>query len=501
MLDSMILTNISIYGLALLMMKAVVVLVIARAVTDSLAYNSSGLRFSVWLLSIIILAVIPLLTFLLPPWYAFEIDLSSAHSVVQDGQASSLTFANALLGAYFVVMLARLMYLAYQLLRTAWITAIAKEDKDAWSAYKPWHDKRIKIKRTEKIQSAFTWGWIRPVILLPKNAISWSDAEKIMVLQHEFTHVKRMDWLAQLLAQLVAILYWPVPGIGAALQEMSLEAERACDDEVLRLGAEPADYAGLLVRHARQNVLQAGVALAKSSELADRVKHIINAYVDRAGEQGAIRIFTVAALVIALPLSSVNALGVIHSENVISGMTVFPIVAYKVEKKEPEKEDNFSRYEKPVRPMAIERPPTWSPVVTNRSDLPAIEKALIHPDVENKEVSEIRISREDVQAVPIEHVKPKYPVYALRRGIEGRVLIGFDITEKGSIQNPKVIESSPPGVFDKAVIKALEKNKFKPASSYQQPISIKGVQQEYIFRVEGIDTARPITIGDERAGS
>lgn len=66
------------------------------------------------------------------------------------------------------------------------------------------------------------------------------------------------------------------------------------------------------------------------------------------------------------------------------------------------------------------------------------------------------------EVVPIVRVSPTYPAEALNNKQEGWVKIKFDITPQGTVDDPYIIESQPPKVFDRAAIEAILKFKFKP---------------------------------------
>jgi protein TonB len=64
--------------------------------------------------------------------------------------------------------------------------------------------------------------------------------------------------------------------------------------------------------------------------------------------------------------------------------------------------------------------------------------------------------------VPISRVSPEYPREARRKGIDnGRVVARLNIDEKGNVTDVKVVESSPPRIFDREVIDALMQWKFQ----------------------------------------
>jgi TonB family protein len=58
---------------------------------------------------------------------------------------------------------------------------------------------------------------------------------------------------------------------------------------------------------------------------------------------------------------------------------------------------------------------------------------------------------------PTMRIEPTYPVQAAKEGVEGAVLLKFDINAQGNTENIQVISSSPESTFDNAAITALEK--------------------------------------------
>ncbi len=88
------------------------------------------------------------------------------------------------------------------------------------------------------------FGLFRPVLVLPEGITQrLTRAQLDAVVAHEMCHVRRRDNLTAALHMVVEALFWFHPlvwWLGARLIE---ERERACDEEVLRLGNEPQVYA------------------------------------------------------------------------------------------------------------------------------------------------------------------------------------------------------------------------------------------------------------------
>jgi bla regulator protein BlaR1 len=88
------------------------------------------------------------------------------------------------------------------------------------------------------------YGFLRPVLLLPEGIVERvSHVQLDAILTHEFCHVRRKDNLTATIHMAVQAIFWFHPltwWIGARLVD---ERERACDEEVLRLGFKPNVYA------------------------------------------------------------------------------------------------------------------------------------------------------------------------------------------------------------------------------------------------------------------
>ncbi|MCS0356513.1 energy transducer TonB [Vibrio diabolicus] len=66
------------------------------------------------------------------------------------------------------------------------------------------------------------------------------------------------------------------------------------------------------------------------------------------------------------------------------------------------------------------------------------------------------------QALPLYRVDPRYPSKALKRRVEGYVIMRFTIDATGRPKDIEVIEAEPQRMFEREAIRALKKWKYQP---------------------------------------
>ena len=109
----------------------------------------------------------------------------------------------------------------------------------------------VRLKSHPEVLVPLTWGWRRPVVLLPEGSDSWTDDERASALFHELSHVKRADFLVMLLVRASLALFWWNPLCWIVYRELQKEQEIACDELVLSAGIRPSTYAATLLAFRR----------------------------------------------------------------------------------------------------------------------------------------------------------------------------------------------------------------------------------------------------------
>jgi hypothetical protein len=163
-------------------------------------------------------------------------------------------------------------------------------------------NRHIEVLLHENVDVPFTYGLLRPAILLPNAATLWSRIELQRVLVHELEHIKRGDWVTQVMARVVCSVYWFQPLVWIAWRQICLEAERACDDAVV-IRTEHTDYAEQLVGLARRlskTLPPPVLSMANRSDLSRRISSILDSKQarGRAGLRWTIPVLACSAVVI-----------------------------------------------------------------------------------------------------------------------------------------------------------------------------------------------------------
>jgi protein TonB len=97
--------------------------------------------------------------------------------------------------------------------------------------------------------------------------------------------------------------------------------------------------------------------------------------------------------------------------------------------------------------------------------------------------TDILIAASDTDVIPIVRVNPQYPLRASERGIEGWVEVRFTISKLGTVKDPRVINSHPSSIFDRAALKAIRKWKYNPKIEDGEPMERPGVNVRLKFEL------------------
>jgi len=138
---------------------------------------------------------------------------------------------------------------------------------------------RVRILSSPALFEPAVFGIVRPVLLLPRGIEGEMSQEQLQaVLVHEVCHIRRRDNLATAIYMAIETLFWFYPLVRWIGERLITERERACDEEVLRLGHDPSAYAeGIL--HVCKSYVESPLHCAAGvtgSDLKTRIRAILS---------------------------------------------------------------------------------------------------------------------------------------------------------------------------------------------------------------------------------
>lgn len=89
----------------------------------------------------------------------------------------------------------------------------------------------------------------------------------------------------------------------------------------------------------------------------------------------------------------------------------------------------------------------------------------------------------DSPLINIIKVRPQYPAAAVTRNLEGTVIVRFDVTALGTVENVVVVESTN-RIFNKAAVDAAYRFKYKPQVVDGNNYGARDLQQLFRFELD-----------------
>lgn len=140
------------------------------------------------------------------------------------------------------------------------------------------------------------------------------------------------------------------------------------------------------------------------------------------------------------------------------------------EPSEPEEEEQEEQEPEPKEEPSRQQPQTAEmslPFDVNPR-LPSGPQSLEMPRMKTSQVSapsdKVSAGDLDQPLSAVSKVPPRYPMSAKRKNVEGWVKVRFVVDKDGKVQEVKVLEEEPEGVFGKAVRDCVSRWRFEPGT-------------------------------------
>ena len=160
----------------------------------------------------------------------------------------------------------------------------------------------VRVVESRLVGTPTVVGWMRPVILLPVAALAnLTPAQVEAILAHELAHIRRHDYLVNLLQSLGETVLFYHPAVWWVSGRIRTEREDCCDDVALVVSGDRVGYASALAAleewRGRETAPALGVA---DGPLSGRVRRILDRPPDtRSRSRGRMAAWTAALVLCA----------------------------------------------------------------------------------------------------------------------------------------------------------------------------------------------------------
>ncbi|MFN8006284.1 MAG: TonB family protein [Terriglobia bacterium] len=259
----------------------------------------------------------------------------------------------------------------------------------------------------EELHGPVTFGLRRPVLLLPASFLKMDAPLQKAVVCHELWHIRRNDWIFNLLEEIASTPFWFHPAIWWLRDRIRLSREQVVDQLVLKTTQQRKAYLNALLQTAltrRQPRFTPAPLFLTQHHLTQRVTLILK-------EVSMSKIRLTASLAVA---SLVVCLAGVAS------VKMFPLesaAASETRSAESQADDNASQ-------------------------------------------DTLVVSSEVLAGNLVHKVQPIYPSDAKQQGMQGEVLLEVSINESGDVENMRVTKGHP--VLVLSALAAVKQWKYKP---------------------------------------
>ncbi len=186
--------------------------------------------------------------------------------------------------------------------------------------------KQVSIGLSNIVSVPCMTGYLKPMILLPFTLQTYLSASEIeAIILHELAHIKRNDYLLNILQQVIAILLFFNPCAQLISKIINEERENSCDDLVVKAEAEPLTYAKALLKLAQNSHSDQRLALAatgKKYHLLNRIERIMKTKKQQTGTRPAL----LAMLIFTLMMGGIALLNPQIAQGKISIKAIRPVI-------------------------------------------------------------------------------------------------------------------------------------------------------------------------------
>lgn len=194
-----------------------------------------------------------------------------------------------------------------------------QELEEALSIHRP-----VRYLSSMRISSPMTIGWLRPAVLFPIGLLDQlKESQVATILAHELAHIKRNDFLVNLLQSFFTTFFFYHPGVWWMSARIEDEREHACDDLAIQATGGRVDYAKTLLQLKENQMFSPNLSMALAGRrkgFSYRIRRLLAGYLGSAtyGEGIVTSLIFIATLALAVSATGQNPNPVQHAIDTMS---------------------------------------------------------------------------------------------------------------------------------------------------------------------------------------
>lgn len=268
---------------ALVTYSAQVLILVAVAALAALVVGLSlpNARLHYWRAVVVLCLLLPAVPDLRGPGQVatvtFAIGAGALSPVAPAGERWGVPLAVTLLGIAGTGLVVRLLWLAVgvvrlkQLRRRSRPATLTPELAELRAAVAPCAAVHVTADLTQPV----TFGWRRPIVLLPPRFQTLDTDAQRTVLCHELLHVRRRDWPGIVCEELIRAAFWFHPAMWWALEQVHLNREQVVDQHVMARTPARRAYMDALLQFAdAPDAARPAIAFLRRRHLASRLRQL-----------------------------------------------------------------------------------------------------------------------------------------------------------------------------------------------------------------------------------
>jgi len=159
----------------------------------------------------------------------------------------------------------------------------------------------VRLRIVDGLASPVTAGWFKPVVLVPAALLSGMPAQLLeALLAHELAHVRRGDYLVNLVQSVIETLLFYHPAVWWISQRIRAEREHIADDLAARQIGEPQRLAQALSELEKLQFSTPSLAMAANGgDLMQRIKRLVRPDTQALNWKAAVPVLGLAAALLA----------------------------------------------------------------------------------------------------------------------------------------------------------------------------------------------------------